>query len=94
MLAPLETLLIIEDVIVDESLNEQRQCLFELAASVRHHNHYILLLTQSYLPMLENLRRQVEAIFVWHLKERAVLKTIHDENNCQQIMNQSLLETF
>ena len=39
-----------------------------------------LVLTQSYTAIPKNLRRVSKAIFVWYQKERADLKTIHDEN--------------
>ena len=47
----------------------------------KHRGHYVWLLTQSYLAIPKNLRRQTKAIFVWHAKERADLRTVHDENH-------------
>ena len=48
LLAHSEALFLINDIIAGESLDKQRQSLLELAASSRHHNHYLWLLTQSY----------------------------------------------
>ena len=81
LLACLEALFIIDDIIADEGLDKKRQPLLELAISGRHHNHYLWLLTQSYSAIPKNLRRQTKAIFVWYPKERADLKMIHDKNN-------------
>ena len=55
----------------------------EFTISSRHCNHYLWLLTQSYLALPENITRQTEVntIFVWYSLERADLKMIHDENN-------------
>ena len=39
------------------------------------------MLTQSYSATPKNLRRQIQAIFVWYPKERVDLKTMHDKNN-------------
>ena len=36
---------------------------------------------QFYSTIPKNLRRQAKSIFIWHPKERADLKMIHDENN-------------
>ena len=74
-----ETLFII-DVIAGKSLDKQRLSLLELAIPGRHHNYYLWLVTQSYLPISKNLRWQSKAIFVWYPKESADLKMIHDEN--------------
>ena len=45
MLAHSKTLLIIDDIIADESLEKRRQPLFELAISGRHCGYYLWLLT-------------------------------------------------
>ena len=81
LLARSETLFIIDDIIVDEGLDKQRQSLLELAIPGRHRNHYLWLLTQSYSVIPKNLRRQAKVTFAWYSKGRADLKTIHDENN-------------
>ena len=81
LLARLETLFIIDDIIADVSLDKRRQPLLELAISGRHRDHYLWLWTQSYSAIPNNLRRQSKAIFVWYPKERADLKMKHDENN-------------
>ena len=76
-----EVLLIIDDIIANECLDKRRQPLLDLSISGRHRGHYLWLLTQSYTVILKNLRRQSKAIFVWYPKERADLKTIHEEND-------------
>ena len=73
--------LIINDIIANESLDKRRQPLLELSISGRHRGHYLWLLTQSYSAIPKNLRRQAKAIFVWYPKERGDLKMIHDEND-------------
>ena len=77
----LEVLFIIDDIIANESLDKRIQSLLELAISGRHHDHYLWLLTQSYIAIPKNLRRQAKAIFVWFPKERGDLKVIHEEND-------------
>ena len=77
----LEVLFIIDDIIVKESFDKKRQPLLQLSISGRHRGHYLWLLTQLYTAIPKNLRRQAKAIFVWYSKERADLKTIHDEND-------------
>ena len=69
----------IDDIIANESLHKRRQLLLELSVSGRHRGHYLGLLTQSYTAIPKYLRRQAKAIFVGYPKERADLKTIHDE---------------
>lgn len=68
-------------IIADESLDKRRQSLLEFTISRRYRNHYLWLLTKSYLAIPKNLRRQAKAIFVWYPKEGADLKMIHNENN-------------
>ena len=75
----LEVLLIIDDIIANESLDKRRQPPLELSILGRHRGYYLWLLTQSYLPVPKNLKKQAKAIFVWYPKERADLRTIHDE---------------
>ena len=81
LLASFETLFIIDDIIANKDLDKRRQPLLELSISGRHRDHYLWLLTQSYLTVPKNLRKQAKAIFVWYLKERVDLRTIHDEND-------------
>ena len=81
MLQFLEVLFIIDDIIDKESLDKRRQPLLELSISGRHQGRYLRVLTQWYTSIPKNLRRPSKAIFVWHPKERADLKTIHDEND-------------
>ena len=76
-----KVLFIIDDIIANESLDKRRQPLLDLSISGRHRGHYLWLLTQSYSVIPKNFRRQARAIFVWYRKERADLKTIHDEND-------------
>ena len=73
--------LIINDIIANESLDKRRQPLLELSISGRHRGHYLRLLTQSYTAIPKNLKRQAKAIFVRYPKEKADLKTIHNEND-------------
>ena len=73
--------LIINDIIANESLDKRRQPLLELSISGRHRGHYLWLLTQSYAAIPKNLKRQAKAIFVRYPKEKADLKTIHNEND-------------
>ena len=81
LLSRFETLFIIDDIIANKELNKRRQPLLELSISGRHGNHYLWLLTQSYSAIPKNFRRQAKMIFVWYPKERADLRTIHDEND-------------
>ena len=48
-----------------------RQSLLKFSISGRHHNHDFWLLTQSYLAIQKNVRRQARAIFAWYPKESA-----------------------
>ena len=67
-----ETLfIIIHEVIVDKSLDEERQAILELAISGRH---CLCLLTQSYSVIPKNLRKQVKSIFVLNPKKRKTLR--------------------
>ena len=76
-----KTLFLIDDIIADNSLDKKRQPLLELAISVRHKNHSLWLLTQSYTAVPKNLRRQEKMLYVWHPKDRNDLTTIHEEND-------------
>ena len=66
LLASFKTLFIIDDIIASKNLDKRRQPLLELSISGRHGDHYLWLLTQSYLAVPKNLRRQAKAIFVWY----------------------------
>ena len=77
LLTRFKTLFIIDDIIANKNLDKRRQPLLELSISGRHWGHYLWLLTQSYLAIPKNMRKQAKAIFIWYLKERA----IHDEND-------------
>ena len=74
-----ETLFIIDDIIANKDLDKRRQPLLELPISGRHWGHYLWLLTQSYLALPKNLKKQAKDIFVWCSKERVNLRTIHDK---------------
>ena len=65
--------LIINDIITNESLDKRRQPLLELSISFRHRGHYLWLLKQSYSAISKKLRRQAKAIFVWYPKGRGDL---------------------
>ena len=76
-----KTLFLIDDIIADETLDKRRQPLLELAISGRHRGHYLLLLTQSYTAIPNNIRRQAKMLYVWYPKNRMDLNTIHEEND-------------
>ena len=80
LLAGDKTLFLIDDIIADETLDKCRQPLFELATSGRHRGHSPWLLTQSYTAV-PNIRRQAQMLYVWYLKNRMDLNTIHEEND-------------
>ena len=80
-LAGSKTLLLIDDIIVDENLNQQRQSLLELVISGRHRAHLLWLLTQSYTAVPKNIRRQAKMLYVWYPKNQTDLNTIHEEND-------------
>ena len=71
----------IDDIIANETLDKRRQPLLELAISGKHRGHSLLLLTQSYTAIPNNIRRQVKMIYVWYPKNRTDLNTIHEEND-------------
>ena len=76
-----KTLFLNDDIIADNTLDEKRQPLLELAISGRHRNHSLWLLTQSYTAIPKNLRRQAKMMYVWYPKDRNDLNTIHQEND-------------
>ena len=76
LLAHFETLFTIDDIIANKDLDKRRQPLLELSILGRHRDHYLWLLTQSYLAIPKNLRKQVKTIFVWYPEERVDLRTI------------------
>ena len=81
LLAGSTTLILIDDIIADETLDKPHQPLLELAMSGRHRGHSIWLLTQSYTAVLNNIRRQAKMLYVWYPKNRTDLNTIHEEND-------------
>ena len=80
-MAGFKTLFLIDDIIADETLDEKRQPLLELAISGRHKNHSLWLLTQSYTAVPKNIRRQAKMLYVWCPKNRMDLNIIHEEND-------------
>ena len=60
MLAGDKTLFLIDDIIVNETLNKRHQPLLELAISGRHRGHSLWLLTQSYTAVPNNILRQAK----------------------------------
>ena len=81
MLAGSVTLFLIDDIIADEALDKRCQPLLELAISGRHRQHSLWLLTQSYTAIPNNIRKQAKMLYVWYLKNRTDLNTIHEEND-------------
>ena len=75
------TLFLIDGIIADETLDKRRQPLLQLAISGRHRAHSLLLLTQSYSAIPNNIRRQAKMLYVWYPKNRTDLNTIHEEND-------------
>ena len=76
-----KTLLLIDDIIADEALDKRHQPLLELAISGHHRKHSLWLLTQSYIAVPNNIRRQAKMLYVWYPKNRTDLNTIHEEND-------------
>ena len=76
-----KTLFLIDDIIVDETLDKCHRPLLELAISGRHRGHSLWLLTQSYTAVPNNIRRQAKMLYVWYPKNRTDLNTIHKEND-------------
>ena len=81
LLAGSKTLFLIDDIIDNETLNKGRQPLLDLAISGRHKEHSLWLLTQSYIAVSKNIRRQAKMLYVWYPKNRTDLNTIHEEND-------------
>ena len=76
-----KTLFLIDDIIANEALNKCHQPLLGLAILGRHKGHSLLLLTQSYTAIPNNIRRQAKMLYAWYPKNRMDLNTIHKENN-------------
>ena len=68
LLAGDKTLFLIDDIIVDETLNKRRPLMLELAISGRHRGHSLWLLTQSYTAVPNNIRRQAKMLYIWYPK--------------------------
>ena len=81
LLAGRKTLFLINDIIVDETLDRKRQPLLELVISGRHKKHLLWLLTQPYTAVPKNIRRQAKMLYVWYTKNRTDLNIIHEEND-------------
>ena len=75
-----KTLLLIDDIISDETVDKRRQPLLELLISGRHRGHSLWLLTQSYTAIPNNVRRQAKMLYLWYPENRTGLNTIHKEN--------------
>ena len=76
-----KTLFLIDDIIVNETLDKCHQPLLELAISGRHRGHLLWLLTQLYTAVPNNIRRQAKMLYVWYPKNRTDLNTIHEEKD-------------
>ena len=81
LLAGSTTLFLIDDIIANEALDKHCQPLSELVISERHRGHSLLLLTQSYTAVPNNIRRQAKMLYIWYPKNRTDLNTIHEEND-------------
>ena len=81
LLAGSVTRFLIDDIIADEALDKCCQPLLSLAISGRHRQHSLLLLTQSYTAIPNNIRRQAKMLYIWYPKNRRDLNTIHEEND-------------
>ena len=75
------TLIIVDDIIADKTLDKRRQPLLELAISGRHRQQSLWVLTQSYSAIPKNLRRQKKQLFLWYPSEKSDLKMIDEETN-------------
>ena len=76
-----KTLFLIDDIIADETLDKHRPPLLKLVILGRHRGHSLLLLTQSYTAIPNNIRRQTKMLYIWYPKNRTDLNTIHEEND-------------
>ena len=81
LLAESTTLFLIDDIIANETLDKHCQSLLELAISWRHRGHSLRLLTQSYIAIPNNIRRQAKMLYVWYPENQTDLNTIHKEND-------------
>ena len=81
LLAGDKALFLIDDIIVDETLDKRCQPLLELAISGRHRGHSLWLLIQPYTAIPNNIRRQAKMLYAWYPKNRTDLNTIHEEND-------------
>ena len=76
-----KTLFLTDDITANETLDKCCQPLLELVISGRHRGHSLWLLTQSYIAVPNNIRRQAKMLYVWYPKNRTDLNTIHEEND-------------
>ena len=81
LFAGYKTLFLLDNIIADNSLNQIRNPLIDLAISGRHKNHSLWFLTQSYTAIPRNIRRQAKMLYVWYPKDRNDLKTKERRNN-------------
>ena len=71
----------IDDIIAEEAFDKRHQPLLGLAISGRHRGHSLLLLTQSYTAIPNNIRRQAKMLYVWYPENRTDRNIIHEEND-------------
>ena len=64
-----KTLSLINDIIVDETLDKRRNSLLDLAISGRHKGQSLWLLMQSYTAVPLNIRREAKMLYVWYPKK-------------------------
>ena len=81
LLAGSATLFLIDDIIANEALDKCLRPPLGIAISGRHRGHSLWLLTLSYTPVYNNIRRQAKMLYVWYPKNRTDLNTIHEEND-------------
>ena len=68
-------------IIANESFNEGRQSLSELATSEQNKKHHVWLLIWFYSVIPRNLRLQAKTIFFFYTKERSNFKIKHNGRN-------------
>ena len=73
MLSGSKTLFLIDDIIADEALDKHHQPLLDLAISGRLRGHSLWLLTQSYIAIPNNIRRQAKCFTFGILRTEQIL---------------------
>ena len=74
-------MLLIDDIIADETLNKRRQPLLGLAISRKRKGQLSWLLMQSYTAVPINIRRQARMLYIRYPKKQGDWDTIHIEND-------------